>query len=118
VAQSVKHPTLDFSSGHDLGVVRSSPVLGFALGMEPAWDSLSLSLFPSPSKRKERLPRMAPLSPAAPPGSENVQPSEQKAAGFTVSGGTGALRQPVRHGLCPQSVLGWGWRTQEQKNNT
>ena len=36
VAQSVKHPTLDSGSGHDLRVVRSSPVLGFTLGMEPA----------------------------------------------------------------------------------
>ena len=28
VAQSVKRPTLDFSSGHDLRVVRLSPTLG------------------------------------------------------------------------------------------
>ena len=36
VAQSVKHPTLDFSSGHDLGVVRLSLMLGSLPGMEPA----------------------------------------------------------------------------------
>ena len=41
VAQLVKQLTLDFGSGHDLRVVRSSPTLGFALSMEPAWDSLS-----------------------------------------------------------------------------
>ena len=35
-AQSVEHLTLDFGSGHDLRVVRLSPVLGSALGMEPA----------------------------------------------------------------------------------
>ena len=28
MAQSVKHLTLDFGSGHDLGVVGSSPILG------------------------------------------------------------------------------------------
>ena len=38
VAQSVKCRTLDFGLGHDLTVH----------GMEPAWDSLSLSLYPFP----------------------------------------------------------------------
>jgi len=36
VAQSVKHPTLDFSSGHDLRVMRSSPAgacLRFSLSL-------------------------------------------------------------------------------------
>lgn len=45
VAQLVKFPTLDFGSGHDLKVLRSSPVSGSALGGESARDSLS----PSPS---------------------------------------------------------------------
>ena len=36
VAQSVKHLTLDFGSGHDLRVVRSSPASGSMLGIEPA----------------------------------------------------------------------------------
>ena len=36
VAQLVKHLTLDFSPGHDLMVVRSSPVLGSMLSVEPA----------------------------------------------------------------------------------
>jgi len=31
--QSVKHPTLDFSSGHDLGVMGSSPALGSTQGL-------------------------------------------------------------------------------------
>ena len=31
VAQSVERPTLDFGSGHDLRVVRSSPGLGYSL---------------------------------------------------------------------------------------
>ena len=45
MAQSVEHPTLDFSSGpgHNLGVV--SPMPGSALNMEPTSDSLPL--FPS-----------------------------------------------------------------------
>ena len=43
-AQSVEHPTLDFSSGHDPRVVGSSPTSGSVLSMEPAWDSPSLSL--------------------------------------------------------------------------
>jgi len=46
VAQSFKHPTLDFSPGPDLRVMRSSPELGSALSGESAWDSLSLC--PSP----------------------------------------------------------------------
>ena len=36
VAQSVKHLTLDFRSGHDLMDMRSSPTSGSALSMEPA----------------------------------------------------------------------------------
>ena len=36
MAQSVKHPTLDFSSGYDLRTLRSSPMSGFVLGMELA----------------------------------------------------------------------------------
>ena len=36
VAQSVEHPTLDFGSGHDLRLVKSSPMLGSALSVEPA----------------------------------------------------------------------------------
>ena len=34
MAQSVKHPTLDLSSGLDLRVVSSSPMLGSVLGMK------------------------------------------------------------------------------------
>ena len=45
MAQSVKHPTLDFGSGHDLMVHEFKPRVGFsAESTEPAWDSLSLSL--------------------------------------------------------------------------
>ena len=36
VAQSFKHLTLDFGSGHDLRFVRSSPASGSALGVESA----------------------------------------------------------------------------------
>ena len=36
VAQSVEHPTHDFSSGHDLRTVGSSPTSGSALSVEPA----------------------------------------------------------------------------------
>ena len=35
MAQLVEHPTLDLSSGLDLRVVSSSPVLGSTLGMKP-----------------------------------------------------------------------------------
>ena len=35
VAQSVRHPTFDLSSRHDLRVVSSSSTLGLALGIEP-----------------------------------------------------------------------------------
>ena len=47
VAQLVNQHTTDFSSGHDLRDVRSSPKLGSMLGMEPAWDSLSPSAPPA-----------------------------------------------------------------------
>ena len=48
VAQWVKHPTLDFSSGHDLTVCESEPHTGpCADGTEPAWEPLSLC--PSPA---------------------------------------------------------------------
>ena len=46
VAQLVKCPTLDFSSGHDLRDVRLSPASGYAWGTKPALDSLSCSLCP------------------------------------------------------------------------
>ena len=50
VAQEVKPPTLDFSSGYDLTVHEFEPHVGLCTdGAEPAWDSLfpSLSLCPS-----------------------------------------------------------------------
>ena len=51
VAQSVKHLTPDFSSGHDLRVGEFK-ALHWALpnSVEPAWDSVSGSLFLSQSK--------------------------------------------------------------------
>lgn len=36
MAESVDHPTLDFASSHDPGVVISSPVLGSVLSVGPA----------------------------------------------------------------------------------
>ena len=45
VAQSVKRPTLDFGSGHDLTVREIQPRVGLcADSVKAAWDSLSLSL--------------------------------------------------------------------------
>ena len=44
VAQSIKHPILGFSSGHDLRVVGSSLTSGPARSVESASDSLSLSV--------------------------------------------------------------------------
>ena len=38
-----KHWTIDFSSSHNLRVVRSSPALASVLSGESAWDSLLLS---------------------------------------------------------------------------
>ena len=48
VGQSVKHPTLGFSSCHDLGVMGPSPVSGSMLGVEVPLDSLSFSFCLSP----------------------------------------------------------------------
>ena len=45
MAQSFEHPTLDFGSGHDLRVVRSSPVSGSVYSAESAQDSLPLLPF-------------------------------------------------------------------------
>ena len=45
VGQSVKHPTLDFSSGHSLMVLEFEPHISLCVdSMEPAWVSLSPSL--------------------------------------------------------------------------
>ena len=45
VTQSVEHPTLDFSLGHDLTVLGIGPHVGLCTdSMEPSWDSLSPSL--------------------------------------------------------------------------
>ena len=47
VAQSGKHPTLDFGSGHDLTVREFEPRVGLcADSSETAWDSFSLPLSP------------------------------------------------------------------------
>jgi len=57
VAQLVKHPTLDFGSGHVVRVVKLSPTLGFSVGS--LFEVLSLPLplpLPtlSPSKKRKR----------------------------------------------------------------
>ena len=44
VAQSVKRPTLSFGSGHDLAVREFKPCIRLHGDVEPAWDSVSLSL--------------------------------------------------------------------------
>ena len=49
MAQSVEHPTLGFSSGHDLMVYEFGTLVRLGTdSTEPAWDSLSLSLCPIP----------------------------------------------------------------------
>jgi len=62
VAQLVKHPTLDFSSVHDLRVVRSSPVSSSMRHMESAWDSLSPSPLCLPPPTPSFMPRVLCLS--------------------------------------------------------
>ena len=50
VTQSVEHPTLDLSSGHDLTVREFEPHVGLcAGGVEPAWDFVSPSFCPYPA---------------------------------------------------------------------
>ena len=49
VAQSVKCPTLGFSSGHDLTLMRSSPTSGSALAGRSLLGVLSSSLSPPPT---------------------------------------------------------------------
>ena len=48
MAQFVKSPTLDVSSGRDLVVMRWSPMWRSVLSMESAWDSLCPSLSTPP----------------------------------------------------------------------
>ena len=49
MAQSVKRPTLDLGSGHDLMVCGFKPCVSLcAHSMELAWDSLSVSLSAPP----------------------------------------------------------------------
>ena len=49
VAQTDKHPTLDFNSGHDLTVHEFKPGVRFcADSTESAWDSVSLPLSSPP----------------------------------------------------------------------
>ena len=49
MAQSVKHLTLDFGSGHDLTVPGFKPCVRlYTDSAEPAWDCLSLSLSAPP----------------------------------------------------------------------
>ena len=44
MAQSVKRPTLDFSSGYDLTICDFKPHVRFCADtVEPTWDALSLS---------------------------------------------------------------------------
>ena len=51
MAQSVKRLTLDLGSGHDLSVREFEPRIGlWADSVEPAWDSVSLSLCSSPTR--------------------------------------------------------------------
>ena len=54
VAQSGKHPSLDFSSGHDFVVREIKPCVGLCtIGAEPAWDFLPPSLTaPGPPQNK------------------------------------------------------------------
>ena len=50
MAQPVKHPTLDFGSGHNLMAPEIKPRVELhAVSAEPAWDSLTLPLCPSPT---------------------------------------------------------------------
>ena len=45
----LKHPTLDFRSGHDLTVCEFEPPIGLcADSLEPAWDPLSPSISAPP----------------------------------------------------------------------
>ena len=67
MAQSLKHPTLDFSSGHDVMVQELEPHVGLGTVSEKSgWDSLSslcpshtlslsLSLFHSQNKQINKL---------------------------------------------------------------
>ena len=50
MAQLVKRLTLDFNLSHDLMVRDFELLIGlYTVSAEPAWDSVSLSLWPSPA---------------------------------------------------------------------
>ena len=51
MAQSIKHPTLSFGSGHDLMVYEIEPCISLhADSREPAWDAFSLLLGSPPTQ--------------------------------------------------------------------
>ena len=47
VAQSVRHPTLDFGLGHDLRIVKSSPTAGSMPRTEPDLSGLDFTILRS-----------------------------------------------------------------------
>lgn len=49
MVQMVECPALGFGSGYDLRVMRLNPTWGSVLGVETAWDSLSVSSSALPS---------------------------------------------------------------------
>ena len=56
MVQSVKHLTFGFDSGHDLTVREFEPHVGLcADSVEPAWDSVSLSLSLSLKKKDTNM---------------------------------------------------------------
>ena len=59
VTQSVKHPTLDFGSGHDFMVHGIESCVGLCIdNVEPAWDSLSFPLslcLPAPQDKETNI---------------------------------------------------------------
>ena len=73
MAHSVKHPVLDFGSGHDLTVLRLSPTSGSEPGVEPTWDSLSFS--PSPLSRHKKIKENIPKNITFDPNSSRKCPA-------------------------------------------
>ena len=115
MAQSVKHPTLNLSPGHDLAVGEFEPHVGLCTdGAVPAWDSVS-PLCPSPpcalsqskkilnQKTQPREKRPTKALPGPLLGSQEARLSLSRAHSPTTSSFTNASPSTLRPGASEPS---------------
>ena len=107
-AQSIKCPAPDFHSGYDLTVRGTEPRVRLCADrVEPAWDSLPLSLCPSPAPALSLSlrPSLAPL------GSPSLENKKEFRAYWGGGGGTVSVPRFPPSCFCPSShtLQTWIW---------